>query len=137
MKTDGPIAPLVLVVEDEPLIRWSIRMRLRRAGYRVEIAETGRRALECVADAVDLVLLDLRLPDTDGLSVLGEIRRRHPRCRVIVMTAYGNPGLAQDAAALGALCVLSKPFDLEHLTATVDGAVGRRPQARPAGPMPL
>jgi DNA-binding NtrC family response regulator len=130
MTDERPAAPRVLVVEDEALIRWSIHTRLDRDGFRVDLAENGARALERLVEPVDLVLLDLRLPDADGLSILAEIRRRCPSCRVIVMTAYGDPGLEERAVALGALCVLKKPFDLEYLTARVAGAVAPRTAAR-------
>ena len=71
----------VLVVDDEALIRWSLTERLKSEGYNVLEAETGRAALEQVGEGVDLVLLDYRLPDTDGVSVLRkikEIRSGHP-----------------------------------------------------------
>ena len=60
----------ILVVDDEPLIRWSLSERLKSEGYAVLEADTGRSALEKLAEGVDLVLLDYRLPDTDGVAVL-------------------------------------------------------------------
>ena len=117
-----PPVPVVLVVDDEQLIRWSIRTHLTRAGYHVEIAETGKQALERFGDDVGIVVLDVRLPDTDGLSVLSEIKRKREDCRVIVMTAYGNPELASEAIHRGACCVLNKPFDLDVLSEMVGEA---------------
>lgn len=68
----------MLVVDDEDLIRWSLRERLRTDGYEVLEAGTGRAALEQFKEGVDLVLLDYRLPDTDGLSVLRELKKLDP-----------------------------------------------------------
>jgi DNA-binding response OmpR family regulator len=64
----------VLIVDDEELIRWSLRERLTQEGYDILEAGTGRDAVERFADGVDLVLLDYRLPDMDGLSVLRELK---------------------------------------------------------------
>ena len=76
-----PAPSTVLVVDDEHLIRWSLEQQLRREGYSVLLAETGAEALQRVqADAPDLVLLDVRLPDADGLrswSAFGWRIRRH------------------------------------------------------------
>jgi DNA-binding NtrC family response regulator len=116
-------SPVVLVVDDEPLIRWSVRTHLARAGHRVELAETGREALARLRDDIGVVVLDVRLPDADGLDVLSEIKRRQAGCGVIVMTAYGGPALADEALGRGALCVLNKPFDLERLAAAVGEAL--------------
>ena len=80
----------VLVVDDEQLIRWSLVERLTQEGYRTLEAATGNDALKCVGDGVDLVLLDYRLPDTDGLSVLKEILRQDSDMLVILLTAYSS-----------------------------------------------
>ena len=113
----------VLIVDDEPLIRWSLRAHLEQAGYAVIDAETGRQALDRVGEQIALALVDLRLPDTDGLQLILEIKRKLPNCRIILMTAYGSPEVAQEARESGAYEVLDKPFDLKHLTATVAAAL--------------
>ncbi len=110
---------VVLVVDDESLIRWSLRERLS-GSYEVLEAETGLEALAVFgSNPVDLVLLDLCLPELDGLGVLERIRATHPACPVIVMTAYGSPESAEKAAALGATAFLTKPFDLDRMIGLV------------------
>jgi DNA-binding NtrC family response regulator len=114
----------VLIVDDEPLIRWSVRTHLERAGYDVVDAASGSQALARFGKAVALALVDFRLPDTDGLELLGELKRRRPLCPVILMTANGTPELAREALDSGAFRVVDKPFDLERLTAVIRAALG-------------
>ena len=81
----------ILVVDDEKLIRWSLRERLEREGYQVREAVDGKMALTHIRqDDVDLVLLDVRLPDMDGLEILKQVKRRSPSTVVILMTAYAS-----------------------------------------------
>lgn len=103
----------VLVVDDEALIRWAVRERLSQLGYAVLEAATGEEAYGvCRSRRVDLVLLDLKLPDADGLELLGRLRADHAAGRAILMTAYGTPDVAEKAASLGVLAI-GKPFDLD------------------------
>ena len=81
----------LLIVDDEKLIRWSLRERLTREGFGIVEAADGASALAALErDPPDLVLLDLRLPDTDGLSVLKGIQNRQPDLPVIILTAYSS-----------------------------------------------
>ncbi len=113
----------VLLVDDEDLIRWSLRERLKKDGYEILEAETGHAALEQLKQGVDLVLLDYRLPDIDGLSVLREIKRIDPDILVILLTSFVNVETAVEAMRLGAFHFANKPFNLDEISALVARAL--------------
>jgi DNA-binding NtrC family response regulator len=120
----------VLVVDDEPLIRWSVAETLADNGYEVLEAVDAASAVRALVNAdarVDVVFLDVRLPDCDDLRVLSAFRRLSPRTPVIVMTAYGSPELSVEARRLGAFAVIEKPFEIEALQPLVDRALAGRP----------
>ncbi len=111
-----------LVVDDERLIRWSLRETLVDRGFSVVEADDGRSAMNALTAGdgpPELVLLDLRLPDSRDLSLLSRIVSLVPRSKVILMTAYGTPEVHSDALERGAFTVLHKPFELHDLTALV------------------
>jgi DNA-binding NtrC family response regulator len=116
----------VLVVDDEPLIRWAVREILEDAGYGVVEAGSAREAMSRIAEAdghpVVVALLDLRLPDSDDLSLLRRVRGEAPGCQVIIMTAHGTPEVLRDAVRQGAFSTLSKPFDVASIVAMVQAA---------------
>ncbi|HET7618409.1 MAG TPA: sigma-54 dependent transcriptional regulator [Vicinamibacterales bacterium] len=113
----------ILVVDDEALIRWSLTERLRAEGYQVLEADTGKAALEKLPEGVDLVLLDYRLPDTDGVSVLRKIKEFDPDVLVILLTAYATVDTAVEAMKLGAYHFANKPFNLDEVSANVERAL--------------
>ena len=118
-------APTVLVVDDEALIRWSLTEMLGERGYAVTEAGDGRMAVAAIENAeepFDVVLLDYRLPDSADLRLLEKVRRLSPTARIIMITAHTSPELSQGALALGAYCVISKPFEVESLAALVNQA---------------
>ncbi len=113
----------VLVVDDEALIRKSLSKVLRAKGYTVEAASTGAEGLEKVAAVRPQVLiLDLRLPDTDGLKVLRHARRIDPLLQVIMITAYGEIPMAFEAGKLDAVSFLRKPYEMEDIELAVEAA---------------
>ena len=113
----------ILVVDDEQLIRWSLVERLTQEGYRTLEAETGKEALARFDEGVDLVLLDYRLPDSDGLSVLKELRRREPDTLVILLTAYSSVDTAGEVMKEGAYHYATKPFNLDEIALLVEKAL--------------
>src|SRR6188508_3844099 len=113
----------ILVVDDEALIRWSLSERLKSDGYELLEADTGKAALEKLPEGVDLVLLDYRLPDTDGVAVLRKIKEFDQDILVILLTAYASVETAVEAMKLGAYHFANKPFNLDEVTAMVERAL--------------
>jgi len=113
----------LLLVDDEELVRWSLRERFRREGYTVVEAATAAAALEQINSGIDLVLLDYRLPDGDGLTVLRRIKEASPDTPVILMTAFSTVENAVEAMKHGAYHYLNKPFNLDDVAITVDKAL--------------
>jgi DNA-binding NtrC family response regulator len=113
-------APRILVVDDEWLLCWALKKRLEHCGYEVLQAGTGKQAVECLAKGVQLVLLDVQLPDTNGLSLLRDVKKHCPECHVIMMTAKAGPEVAAEATAQGADCFIEKPFELQKMVQMVD-----------------
>jgi DNA-binding NtrC family response regulator len=113
----------ILVVDDEQLIRWSLVERLSAEGYRMLEAGTGKEALSRFGDGVDLVLLDYRLPDIDGLHVLKQVRQRDPDTLVILLTAFSSVDTAVEVMKQGAYHYATKPFNLDEIVLLVEKAL--------------
>lgn len=106
----------VLIIDDEPTQVSSLTFALEEEGYRVQGAGTGEAGLQAIAALQpDLVLLDLRLPDMDGLAVLEAIKRKDAAIHVIMISAHGDTRAAVKAVKVGAADYLTKPFDLDEL----------------------
>jgi two-component system, NtrC family, response regulator AtoC len=118
----------VLVVEDEPLIRWSVAQSLIAAGHTVLEADDAASSREIVrADGgIDVCLLDLRLPDSHDLELMSYVRRVAPRSAVVLMTAFGNDDVRSLALDMGAYAVLDKPFDMHAVEHVVRRAAESR-----------
>jgi CheY-like chemotaxis protein len=113
----------VLVIDDELSIRVLVRMILEDDGYSVVEAETGEQGLEMIETAApDLVLLDIRLPDMDGWEVLRRLGTRHPRVRVVIMSAHSSEPTLERAKREGSSAYLIKPFRHSELLEVVSGS---------------
>ena len=114
----------VLVVDDEPLIRWSLAERLRADGHQVLEAGTAAEALAQASDTgVDLVLLDYKLPDEDGVTVLKRLREIDPDVLVIMLTAHREIEVVVETMKAGAFDYATKPFDLDDVALRVSRAL--------------
>ena len=131
-------APLkVLIIDDEPPIRKLLRMRLTTRGYEILEAPNGRAALELLKNNPDLVILDLGLPDIQGLELLTLIRARHEGLPIVVLSSRGDEAGKVDALDHGADDYVTKSFGMEELLARMRAALrhqlqvhGERPTFR-------
>src|SRR5271169_4634765 len=121
-----PAAGSVLIIDDEAEIRESLETLLELEGYGVESAESGEVGLARIGErSFDLVLLDLALPDRNGMELLAEIHAQDPQLSVIMITAYGTVENAVRAMQVGAANFIQKPWDNEKLLADVRAAIAR------------
>ena len=115
----------ILLVEDEAVVRESVRDWLIEDGYNVECVETGEEALERIKqEEFGVVVLDLRLPGIDGLQVYEHVKEVAPETKGIIVTAYPSKETQEKAKRLGLLDYLPKPFKVEDLEKIVSGALG-------------
>jgi DNA-binding NtrC family response regulator len=125
-ETSLPAAGSVLIIDDEAAIRESLETLLELEGYGVESAASGEEGLARIGErSFDLVLLDLALPDRDGIDLLAEIHVQDPGLSIIMVTAYGTVENAVRAMQAGAANFVQKPWDNEKLLADVRAAVAR------------
>lgn len=110
----------LLIVDDQYGIRILLTEVFQNEGFQTFQAANGKEALEIVAkEKPDLVLLDMKIPGMDGLEILRRIRAQDAEMKVIVMTAYGELNMIEEAMALGAVKYFSKPFDIDEVVDVV------------------
>ena len=116
----------ILIVDDEPNVRMSYRVALETEGYICKEAHCGAKALdELAAESFDLAILDVRMPEMDGLELLAEMRKRGFSTPTVIITAFGDVPHAVRAMKLGAIDFLGKPVTPETLRDVVDDVVSR------------
>ena len=116
----------MLVVDDEPVVANSVRRTLSRRGYMVEEAFSGNEALNRILNEMyDLVLLDMRMPDSNGLELLPTIKKHRPSLPVVMVTGYASIDTAVEAIQRGAADYVAKPFTPDELYAAANKALKR------------
>jgi two-component system KDP operon response regulator KdpE len=113
----------VLIVDDEPPIRKLLRMGLSTQGYEILDATNGKTALALLEEKPDLIILDLGLPDMQGLDLLATIRARNESVPIVVLSSRGDESVKVRALDLGADDYLTKPFGMEELLARMRAAL--------------
>jgi len=114
---------VALLVDDEPLIRWSLRQALIERGHTVVAASSGAEALAAIDSGLhhfDVVILDYRLPDRQDLTLLDDVRGRSPGSAVFMMTAFGDEGMRAGAKARGVRAVVDKPFQVKRFVSMIE-----------------
>jgi two-component system KDP operon response regulator KdpE len=129
-------APLkVLVVDDEPPIRKLLRMGLSTQGYDILDAPSGKVALELIAHKPDLIILDLGLPDIDGLELLRQMRQKNEGVPIVVLSSRGEEAAKVRALDLGADDYVTKPFGMDELLARIRAALRHQLQVHGERPV--
>ena len=115
----------MLLVDDEPLIRWSLRQALLDRGHAVVTAASAAEAAGALADdhRFDVIILDYRLPDRHDLTLLDEVRRASPTSAVFMMTAFGDETMRREAHDRGVRAVVDKPFQVRQFVSMIEQAV--------------
>src|SRR6516225_4402377 len=117
----------ILVVDDESEIREGLELLLKTEGYQVSSAETGQSGLSRLEERpYDLLLLDVSLPDRNGIELLKDIQRHDPHLPIVLITAYGSIEMARAAFKSGAMDYITKPWSNDELLAQVAQAVEAR-----------
>jgi two-component system, OmpR family, KDP operon response regulator KdpE len=125
----------VLVIDDEPPIRKLLRMGLGTQGYQTLDAPNAKAALDLMAETPDLVILDLGLPDMQGLELLRQIRARREDLPIVVLSSRGDETAKVEALDLGADDYVTKPFGMDELLARIRAAL--RHQLQVQGERPI
>jgi len=115
---------IVLVVDDDPGVRFALTEVLRDRGYGVRSASSGAQALGLL-DGVDVVVTDLSMPGMDGLELVSRIAACAPALPVILLTAHCSESLIRIASSQGACGCVSKPFDIDEIACVIERALGR------------
>jgi DNA-binding response OmpR family regulator len=119
----------VLIVDDEETLTWSMAKSLSKDKdkYEVMIANNGKEALNILRNNdIELVILDIRMPDINGLDLLVRIRKEQPKTKVIIMTAYGSSDVQREANRRGSLFYIEKPFEISDIRKIIIDLIGKK-----------
>ena len=121
------VPPNILVMEDEQNVASGLKMVLTEEGYSVDLAVTGKDALDIFdSKPFDILIADLRLPDINGMDVIRAVKSKNPETGVVVITGYASVDSAVDAMKLGSFDYLPKPFTDDEIKTAVEGAIKGR-----------
>jgi DNA-binding NtrC family response regulator len=117
----------ILIVDDDETVRWSYLRSLQSTSFQVAAARDGEEALQTMEqNPADVVLLDMRMPGQDGLSVLRTMKQKWPDSEVVIITGYPTVDSAKQAVQLGAYDYLAKPVGPQDVINITDGAINRK-----------
>ena len=118
----GDISGKILVVDDEHLVRWSVRRYLESEGYQAVEAESGPAALRILEEeSVDILITDIMMPDMDGIELIRKAIQRHPELIVLVITANDSSNTIKSAEEAGAKRTFTKPIPFKELSGVIQG----------------
>jgi two-component system response regulator (stage 0 sporulation protein F) len=124
MTTDNDVKATVLVVDDQPGIRRLLQEVLSDDGYHVIVADNGYDGIQCVKEYHPaVILMDMKMPGMDGIQTLTELKELGEHDKVIMMTAYGELEMVNEAKTLGAYAYITKPFDIIELCQIINEKV--------------
>jgi two-component system nitrogen regulation response regulator GlnG len=124
----------ILVVDDDQSIATAFERFLKHEGHVCTLASNAEEAFRLVSERdPDLVVMDIRMPGSDGLEILQELRSRYPDLHVVMMTAYGTSQTSIDAIRAGAFEYLTKPLDLDQLRVVIRKALAAKASRARAG----
>ena len=117
--------PIVAIVDDDEPVRDSVDVLVRASGYETRTFEDATSFLDATLDGIACILLDVRLPDGDGIDILQQLTDRNVAIPIIIMTGHGDVPMAVKAMRIGALDFVEKPFDADQLLDLVERAINR------------
>lgn len=108
----------ILVIDDQSDMGWIMSRIFNEQGHKVLVSRSGKEGLRKLAgyENIDLVFLDIKLPDLNGLDVLEQIKKTFPHTKVIIITAFGSPEAREEALERGAFSFLDKPIQIDEMT---------------------
>jgi DNA-binding NtrC family response regulator len=128
------VKPKVLIVDDEERYRTTLVRLLRKKGVEAASVGSGREAVEAVGkESYDVIILDVKMPEMDGIATLAEIKKVDPRVECLILSGHASVECAIDVCRLGGCEYLLKPVDIDDLILKIDAAYERKTMTEEAG----